>query len=36
MKRPAALRKVRTICERLDQIDLATFPVLKLARAATE
>ena len=28
MKRPDAWRKVRTICERLDQIDLATFPIV--------
>ena len=28
MKRPDALRKVRTICERLDQIDLTTFPIV--------
>ncbi len=36
MKRPDALRKVRMICERLDQIDLTTFPIPKLTRAATE
>jgi hypothetical protein len=28
MKRADALRKVRTFCERLDQIDLATFPIV--------
>jgi len=28
MKRTDALRKVRTVCERLDQIDLATFPIV--------
>ena len=28
MKRQDALRKVRTVCERLDQVNLATFPVV--------
>lgn len=28
MKRKDALRKVRTVCERLDQVDLTTFPVV--------
>ncbi len=28
MKRKDALRKVRTVCERLDNIDLSTFPVV--------